>query len=172
MWSIIRSFTEKKYAQLFIWPVLKFWQFPILTNSNSDKFQFWQIPILTISNSDNFQFCQIPILTNSYYDNFQFWQIDFSDRRRTGISILTSAADNFKVHIRYKKDDDGVSIWDLILPLSFNHNLMEALSPTIFSGPHQENQAKNHQEQESAIKPIHCSAPALFGHLMKMYWST
>ena len=38
MWSIIKSFKEKNYAQLFIWPVFIFWQIPILTNSNSDKF--------------------------------------------------------------------------------------------------------------------------------------
>ena len=74
MWSINRRFKEKNYAQLFIWPVLKFWQIPVLTNSDSDKFQFWQIPILTNSNSAKFQFWQIQILTNSNSDKFQFLQ--------------------------------------------------------------------------------------------------
>ena len=70
MWSIIRSFGEKKYAQLFIWPVLKFWQIPILTNSNSDKFWFRQIPILTIPISSKSG--KKRILTNSNSDKFRY----------------------------------------------------------------------------------------------------
>ena len=72
MWTIIRSFKENNYAQLFLWP--------ILTNSNSDNFQFWQFPILTNSDSDNFQFWQFPTLTISNSDNFRFWQFPTSSK--------------------------------------------------------------------------------------------
>ena len=41
---------KKNICSALYWPILKFWQIPILTNSNSDKFQFWQFPILTNSN--------------------------------------------------------------------------------------------------------------------------
>ena len=85
-----QKFWRKNYAQLFIWPVLKFWKIPILTNSDSNKFQFWQIPILTNSNfikkwkktdSDKFQFWQIPILTNSNF--FKKWEKTDSDKFRS-----------------------------------------------------------------------------------------
>ena len=94
---------KNNYAQLLIWHVLKFWQLPILTISNSDSFQYWQFPVLAISNSDNlfpiltiyFQFWQFLIAATSNSENFQFWQFSISSKRRKKWILTNSNTDKF-----------------------------------------------------------------------------